>query len=135
MPRRRSLSELAETLRAHALTFPGAWEDHPWEETVVKVGKKIFVFLGMAPEEREHGDYAFCVKLPESADQALELPGAEPAGYGLGKAGWVLLRMKSAEDAPVDVFCDWIDESYRTVAPRRLVAELDARYQPEAEAE
>jgi hypothetical protein len=29
-----------------ALGFPDAYEDHPWEEDVVKVGKKIFVFWG-----------------------------------------------------------------------------------------
>jgi len=33
-------------LHERALTFPGAWEDHPWGETCVKVGKKIFVILG-----------------------------------------------------------------------------------------
>jgi predicted DNA-binding protein (MmcQ/YjbR family) len=127
---------VAEGLRAHALSLPGAWEDHPWEEdTVAKVGKKIFVFLGMPPDERDDGDYAFSVKLPESAEQALLLPGAEPTGYGLGRAGWVTLRVRAADEVPVDVFCDWIDESYRAVAPKRLVAELDARYQPAAEPE
>jgi hypothetical protein len=29
-----------------ALGFPGAYEDHPWDEDVIKVAKKIFVFLG-----------------------------------------------------------------------------------------
>ena len=33
-------------LRLHALGFPGAWEDFPWGESVIKVGKKVFVFLG-----------------------------------------------------------------------------------------
>jgi hypothetical protein len=27
----------------------------------------------------------------------------------------------------VDILTDWVEESYRTVAPKRLVAELDAR--------
>jgi predicted DNA-binding protein (MmcQ/YjbR family) len=105
---------------AEALGFPGAWEDHPWGDTVVKVGKKIFVFLG---------DTGFCVKLPESADEALSMPGAEPAGYGLGKAGWVNIHLDVAEadDAPVDLFCDWLDESYRAVATKTRVKELDAQ--------
>ena len=30
-------------------------------------------------------------------------------------------------DAPDELLCDWIEESYRTIAPKRLVAELDAR--------
>ena len=28
---------------------------------------------------------------------------------------------------PLGVLTDWVEESYRTVAPKRLVAELDAR--------
>ena len=31
------------------------------------------------------------------------------------------------EDAPVDILCDWIEESYRAIAPKKLVAELDQR--------
>ena len=30
-------------------------------------------------------------------------------------------------DAPPDLLQDWIEESYRTIAAKKLVAELDAR--------
>ena len=72
-----------ERTHAFALTYPGAWEDHPWGEVVVKVNKKIFVFLGH-PEGTNKG---MTVKLPESRDHALALPGSEVPGYGLGKQG------------------------------------------------
>jgi hypothetical protein len=62
----------------------GVWvptlEEFPWGERVVKVKKKIFVFLGK-------GDRGFglSAKLPQSQDAALMLPFAEPTAYGLGK--------------------------------------------------
>jgi hypothetical protein len=31
------------------------------------------------------------------------------------------------DDAPIDLLLDWIEESYRTIAPKKLVQELDAR--------
>jgi hypothetical protein len=31
------------------------------------------------------------------------------------------------DDAPVDLLLDWIEESYRTIAPKTLVKQLDAR--------
>ena len=36
-----------DELLAHCLSKPGAWQDEPWEgDTVVKVGPKIFAFVG-----------------------------------------------------------------------------------------
>lgn len=105
-----------------ALGFPGAYEDHPWEEDVAKVGKKIFVFLGIEDSE----DPGMTVKLDESHEQALAVPGAEPTGYGLGRAGWVTVPFGDATP-PLEVLKDWVEESYRRVAPRQMVAELDAR--------
>jgi predicted DNA-binding protein (MmcQ/YjbR family) len=105
-----------------ALGFPGAYEDHPWEEDVAKVGKKIFVFLGIEDSE----DPGMTVKLDESHEQALAVPGAEPTGYGLGRAGWVTVPFRDTTP-PLEVLKDWVEESYRRVAPRQLVAELDAR--------
>jgi len=112
-------SRTRHQLLAHALSLPGAWEDHPWDEdAVAKVGKKIFVFFGMGP------DAGFAVKLDESLDQALMVPGAAPTGYGLGRAGWVTVPLRSSTP-PIPVLKDWIEESYRRVAPKRMVSELD----------
>jgi predicted DNA-binding protein (MmcQ/YjbR family) len=107
-------------LLKHALSYPGAWEDHPWGETVVKVKTKIFIFLGK-PED----GLSLSVKLPESRTFALGLDWTEPTGYGLGKAGWVSARFASKAKPPVDVLCKWIDESYRAVAPVTLLKQLD----------
>jgi len=57
---------------------------------------------------------------------ALSVPGAAPTGYGLGRSGWVTVPFRGAAP-PVDVLKDWVEESYRLVAPKKLVAELDRR--------
>ena len=126
MPSRRRDPAPHDELLRLALGLPGAWEDHPWGDTVVKVGKKIFVFLG------EPGSPTLTVKLPDSAEQALMLDCASPCGYGLGKWGWVTIRMDAADCPPVGVLADWVDESYRSIAPKRLVKELDATMSDQA---
>ena len=66
------------------------------------------------------------VKLVESHGHALAIEGAGPTGYGLGKSGWVDIPLE-AEGVTRKLLRDWIEESYRIVAPKRLVAELDQR--------
>ena len=107
-------------LRAFALRFPGAREEFPWGERVVKVGKKVFVFMGTADD----GGFGLSVKLPESGPMALLLPFASPTGYGLGKAGWVSAHFEPSDDPPLDMLCAWIDESYRAIAPKKAVKTL-----------
>ncbi len=110
-------------IRKFALDLPGAWEDQPWEEDhVAKVGKKIFVFMG-DPDSSTPG---IAVKLPDSKEQALSLDCATPSGYGLGKAGWVNIQLSASDRPSPDVLCDWVEESYRAIAPKKLIAELDA---------
>ena len=111
-------SAARKALKKYAAEKPGAWEDHPWGETVYKVAKKVFVFLG-------HPDYGYGLscKLPDSGEAAITMFSfAEPTGYGLGKAGWVSARFEPSEDVPVDLLKQWIDESYAAVAPRRAPA-------------
>jgi predicted DNA-binding protein (MmcQ/YjbR family) len=121
-------AKLRDRIRDFALGFPGAHEDFPWGERVVKVNKKVFVFLGTdgADGAKEDEQPGITVKLTESHGHALSIPGAQPTAYGLGKAGWVSIPLGSA-GVKYDLICDWVDESYRKVAPKRLVAELDER--------
>ena len=105
-------------LLAFALSLPEVVEDHPWDMTVAKVRKKVFAFFGGDPTRNR-----ITVKLVESHGHALSIDGAEPAGYGLGKAGWVTVPV-DAPGVDHDLLCDWIEESYCIVAPKRLVAML-----------
>ncbi|MEA3214237.1 MAG: hypothetical protein QOJ19_393 [Acidimicrobiia bacterium] len=108
-------------LLAWALGLPGAFEDHPWDSApVVKVNKKIFAFFGQPP------DPGVAVKLPESADIALGLDCTKPTGYGLGRSGWVSIDFSGPDLPSFDVLSDWLEESYRAIAPKRLSAQLDA---------
>ena len=82
-------------LRAFALGYPGAQEEYPWGERVVKVKGKVFVFLG-----RDDEGLGLSVKLPQSRLMALGLPFASPTAYGLGKSGWVTVQFGPREKPP-----------------------------------
>lgn len=120
MPK-KSLESLEAELRDIALSYPEAHADNPWGHVAVKVNKKAFVFLG---GEKDTKELSMSVKLPQSRDMAADLPFAEPTGYGLGKSGWVTARFTKASDVPMDLLRSWIDESYRAIAPKKLVKTL-----------
>ena len=111
------LARARARLRRLALSYPEAREEFPWGECVIKVRGKIFLFLG-----RSGGGLSLSVKLPGSAMLALDLPFASPTGYGLGKSGWVTAEFASGDNPPLPVLEQWIDESYRAVAPKRLAS-------------
>jgi predicted DNA-binding protein (MmcQ/YjbR family) len=123
-----------EKMREFALGLPGAAEPRggaahryrPWGETVAKVNKKVFGFLGVSDGSYPMG-VTVKLKDAEAHAHALTSPGAEPAGYGLGKAGWVRVPLAEKGSPAADLLCDWVEESYRAIAPKRLIAELDAR--------
>src|SRR5437763_10546173 len=112
MPRRAGSNVRGKwtELQKLALSFPEAWEDYPWDEVVVKVRKKIFVFLGHADRD----PLTITVKLTESRDHALTMDGAAPSGYGMGKSGWVTLPITDVE---LDLLRDW--RASATLHPRR----------------
>jgi predicted DNA-binding protein (MmcQ/YjbR family) len=114
---------LAAAIVRAAGDFPGSWEDFPWGERVAKVGTKVFAFLGSDGDDEPH----VSLKLPDSCHLALTLTCCDPTSHGLGRSGWVTIRLHHTDCPSLDVLSDWLDESYRAVAPKRLVAQLDAR--------
>jgi len=110
---------IQDDLVSAALAYPEAWEDHPWGERVAKVRKKVFLF-SHATEQR----FSCSVKLPEDHLAVCELPFCSPTGYGLGKWGWVSVTITEGVDVPMDVLLEWMDTSYRAVAPKTLVRKL-----------
>ncbi|WP_114954702.1 MmcQ/YjbR family DNA-binding protein [Sphingosinicella terrae] len=104
-------------LRAHGLAFPEAVEDFPWGHTALKVRGKTFTWLDCSD-----GRLSLTVKLPVSRDFALVFDFAEPAGYGLGRSGWISCRFPPGETPDLELLERWIAESYRAVAPKKLAA-------------
>ena len=118
----KALRQAEAQLRDHALAKPEATEDSPWGHIAVKVRGKAFLFLG---GEKDVEELSLSLKLVEGHTAALDRPFAEPTGYGLGKHGWVSARFAPGDAVPLDLLRAWIDESYRAIAPKKLVAALE----------
>jgi len=106
-------------LREHAMQYPDVTEDFPWGERCIKIKGKGFLFM-----RAEKDKISLSVKLPQSRDMAADLPFAKPTAYGMGKYGWVTATFEAGDDVPLDLLKAWIDESFRAVAPKRVVAAL-----------
>src|SRR5437868_6182304 len=111
-----SLRKIEESIRKIAMSYPEVHEDFPWGHSAFKVKEKAFVFMGGDKDE-----VSFSVKLPQSRDIAVDLPFTEPTGYGLGKAGWVTVTVRRDTKITLNLIRSWIDESYRAIAPKRLL--------------
>lgn len=109
----------AKELRKAALVYPDTVEDFPWGHSAFKIaGKKVFLFLG----EDEDGGWSCSMKLPFRNEEALQIKGAAPSEYGLGKSGWVSFRFTAKAKPPMAKLIDYLDESWRAVAPKKLSA-------------
>lgn len=116
-----TIAEANACLREIALRYPEAIEDHPWGHDAYKVRGKMF----LSASEHE-GTLYVTVKLPQSFEFAVEYPFAAPAGYGLGKSRWVTSAFRAGDDVPLDVLEAWVAESFRAVAPKKLVKALES---------
>jgi predicted DNA-binding protein (MmcQ/YjbR family) len=115
----KKLTGIAKRLRDYALGFPETTEAFPWGESAFKVKGKTFVFMRADPS-----DLSFSIKLSASRKKALALPGSEPTHYGLGAKGWVTLRPTAKTS--IELLLSFVEESYRAIAPKRVLAALDA---------
>jgi predicted DNA-binding protein (MmcQ/YjbR family) len=115
------MKESEERLREMALAFPEAYEEFPWGHSAIKVRGKSFAFIALGEE-----GLSLSAKLPLSSVAALVLPFASPTGYGLGKSGWVTAHFSPGGEIPFELLQEWLEESYRAIAPKKLSASLPA---------
>ncbi len=102
-------------IKEYCLAKPGAFEDHPWGDTVFKVGTKgkIFCFCGTE-----------CAKITVKGtldEQAalIQHPNIEVAAY-VGRYGWVTVAIPDQDT--LDLALDLIDRSYDAIAPKKKAA-------------
>ncbi len=106
-------------LRTAAIGYPETIEDFPWGHPAYKVaGKKAFLFMSAYEESA----LSVSMKLPHRAEEALKLKYAKPTEYGLGRSGWVTFTFPAKAKPPIEKLIDYLDESWRAVAPKKLSA-------------
>ena len=116
----KSHDAVQRKLKTFGLAYPEAHSKSPWPgHDDLAVRNKTFAFLSAAGEPLR-----ITCKLPLTGEMALTLPFASPTGYGLGRSGWVTATFGPKDAPPLDLLEDWIDESYRAQAPKKLVASL-----------
>ncbi len=88
-----------------------AWDGEP----TFRVRGKNFVFTD--PEA-----LGMSVKLPmeEAAAVVATDPDAKPTGYGLGRHGWVSIRVGDPSEPRWQQVEEWVRTSYTLVAPKSL---------------
>ena len=112
--------DLAERVRALALSFPRAYEDAPWGHPVFKVADNR-MFATMSAES---GDVLrVTVKLTrEEREIAMLLPFVSVARY-VGRYGWITAEITDEES--LEAALEWVRESYWLRAPAELRAAVE----------
>ncbi len=123
MPRRKPIDRLREI----CLALPEATEKAAWGEPTFRVGGKMFVMFS----NNHHNDgriAAWCNAAPGTQDLLVR---SDPERFFVppyqGTRGWVGVRL---EDGRVDwaQAAEIVEEAYRMVAPKQLLALLDKLY-------
>ncbi|MCB9796403.1 MAG: MmcQ/YjbR family DNA-binding protein [Alphaproteobacteria bacterium] len=109
---------LTQRLRAHALTLPEVSEGSSCVNRAFKIrGKKNFLFLG-----EPKGKLRVMLKLGPSEHEVedMQLP-----GLSLGSSGWATFLCEPNDVPPAELLEALVVESYRALAPKTLVKQLD----------
>lgn len=116
---------MLELVRRIALALPGAREKVSHGRPTFFTTRVHCYYGGARKVEGAWEQHPRCVllHLPEEEAAALrERPHSFVPAY-LGSSGWLGLDLH--EDVDVTDLAELVEESYRTIAPRRLVAELE----------
>ncbi len=115
---------IIERLRTICLALPGATEKLAWGEPTFRAGK---MFAQFDNNHHNSGHVAVWVKGPPGAQDILV--GANPKRFFVppyqGPAGWIGIRLDD-EEVDWDEVSAVVEDGYRMVASKKLVAELDA---------
>lgn len=118
-------SKPMQALRKLALRFPEVQEGVTCNKAAFKARGKAFLFVG-----GDAAAYNIMLKLSASLPEASKLAAKSPANYRVGGHGWVTVIFPHAESAPAGLLEKWIEESFRLLAPKQVVAMLAAGAAP-----
>lgn len=126
-PRFSDDDPILQRFREVAFSFPGVAERVSHGRPVFYT-KKVFAYYGMSNKVDgawvQHPQ-SVCLLLPEEERLAMQrLPQCWSPGY-IGPFGW--LGFDLDEETDWEELAEWVDDSFRMTAPRKLVQELDAR--------
>ncbi len=107
---------VSEQVRAIALGYPSVTEGSSCVNRAFKAAGKNFAFLG-----EKDGDCRLRVKLGPSLADVTDDPIVD-----VGSAGWTMVQFSGDDPPDLARLERWVDESYRLLAPKKLVALLDA---------
>lgn len=116
--------DVLQVMRRVALSYPQAelgvaCQGTALESSTVKARDKAFLFIsGVGPS------YTVRLKLCQSQSEAMQLAANEPGRYKLGAHGWTTISFSDSEPPPIERIKRWIDESYRAIADKKLLALL-----------
>lgn len=105
-------------LREICLQFPEAAEQETWGHPTFRVRGKIFATAGAD----DQGRVSMSAK---SSEQSELLAAGDPFFYPsyVGSKGWIGVKLGQATDW--NEISEIVEDSYRLIAPKRLVSQLD----------
>jgi hypothetical protein len=111
-----------QTVRGLALALPGATERPHFDRPSFRVRTRIFATLPPGDPPRA------VLKLPREAQMALVA--SEPETFGLvgwEHQGWTSVALTNVDPGELE---ELVEEAWRQVAPKRVLAEYDRRRVP-----
>ena len=112
---------LLAQVRAHCLSLPNATEELTWGHPTFRIGGKIFATSGAGADGRAS---CGCKTSREHQAVLVQRPGFSVADY-VGRYGWVTIELDGSVE--ISEIRALITDSWRQIAPRRLVKAFDAR--------
>lgn len=106
------------TIRKLCLAFPDSVETETWGKPHFRVKDKIFAGFG---DEDGVPTLGFKLEMDHAA-QVIKIPGFRKAKY-VGHKGWVSMDVSDVQDW--STVAEMLEESYRLIAPKRSLAQLD----------